>query len=118
MHVYGSNREKVIANCSAQWQGQYQPGLVNLRVWQKLDPELVVDLLANATFNARHNARTLVAQMQERPWRILATVHSGGKGDEARGVDNNPHVTLMVNGTKYHLRCKESPRLHVVEITA
>ncbi len=117
MHVYGSSREQVIANCSAQWQGQYQPGAIDLRVWQKLGPDLVVDLLAGAAYGARHDARQLIGQMQQRPWRILATAHTGGKGDAARGADSVPHVTLQVGGVKYHLRCKETPRLHVVEIT-
>lgn len=116
-HIYGSSREDVLANAHSKWQGQYQPGSVDLRVWQKLGPELVVDLLAGAAFGARHHARKLIADMQQHPWRILATVHEGGIGDAQRGVDSAPHVTLQVNGRKFHLRCKESPTLHVVDIT-
>ncbi|MFT4256671.1 MAG: hypothetical protein QM599_06925 [Pseudoxanthomonas sp.] len=117
-YVYGSSREEVLANAHRNWQGQYQPGSVDRRVWQKLGPELIVDLLAGAGFHARHDARKLVAGMQQSPWRILATVHEGGTGDAQRGSDAAPHVTLQVGGRKYHLRCKESPSLHVVEITA
>lgn len=116
-HVYGSNREDVIANAHRKWQGQYQPGSVDLRVWQKLGPELIVDLLEGASFQARHGARKLVNDMQLHPWRILSTVHEGGTGDAQRGVDNAPHVTLQVNNRTFHLRCKESPVLHIVDIT-
>ena len=116
-HIYGSSREDVVANAHRKWQGQYQPGSVDLRVWQKLGPELIVDLLAGAASGARHTARKLVADMQQHPWRILSTVHEGGHGDAQRGVDSAPHVTLQVNGRKFHLRCRESPALHIVEIT-
>jgi hypothetical protein len=117
MYVYGTLREQLVRQCSEKWQGQYQPGSTKLRVWRKLSPEHIIDLLASAAFDARQDARDLLRQMQQRPWRILATVHVGGFGGQGRGSDHVPHVTLQVNGINYHLRCRETPSLHVFQIT-
>jgi hypothetical protein len=47
---------------------------------------------------------------------LRATAHEGGTGN-ARGVDNNLHITLKVGSISYHLRCKEAPALHIIHIT-
>lgn len=107
-YIHGSSREELLANVQRNWQQQLRPGSVDLRVWRRLGPELIVDLLGGATFQARHGARALVAAMQQHSWRIL---------DAGHGADNAPQFTLQVNGRKVELACKESPTLHIVDIT-
>ncbi|KRE89287.1 hypothetical protein ASG87_02785 [Frateuria sp. Soil773] len=111
-------REAVLKRAAPGWYGQFQPQLVAERGWAKLSPDVVVGLLEGASHNAHHRARLLLGEMQSQSWRILATVHSGGKGDEARAADTVPRITLQVGNRKYHLRCKAAPQLHVVAITA
>ena len=117
-HVFGTRLDELVANFHRNWQSQYQPGSIDRRVWQKLGPGQIIELLAGAAHPARHAARSLVSQMQAHPWRILATIHEGGYGDAQRVADPAPHITLQVNGRKVHLRCREAPSLHIVEITA
>lgn len=114
----GQLREKVIRNCSDKWSRQYQPDGLGVRVWQKLGPEHVIKLLEDAAAPARAEANALLRQLASAPWRISATVHSGGKGDATRAADPNAHITVSVGGRGYHLRCREQPGLHVIAITA
>lgn len=111
-----NQHEKITRNCSDKWNRKFQPGDTRVQAWQKLGPGHIVHLLENAAFDARFDARELLQHLARLPWRIGATVHRGGHGD-ARGVDRTPHVTLSVTGRSYHLRCKELPALHVVQIT-
>lgn len=111
MSFYGYDQDKAIANCSSQSRGEYQQKLASLRSWQKLGPEHVVGLLEDAAMPARPQARALAGLLEQMAWRVMATVRSGDKGDET------PCVMLEVAGRKYQLRCKETPELHVTEIT-
>ncbi|MGB7193534.1 MAG: hypothetical protein WBD81_08755 [Collimonas pratensis] len=95
---------------------QYQDKATDVRNYVKLTPADIVDLLDTASAAARAPARRLLQLMQGRPWLPSATAHEGGTGDQ-RGVDNNLHITLKVGNTSYHLRCKEQPGLHVIQIT-
>lgn len=116
--MHANQREQIIRNCSDKWRGQYQPDGRAVRVWQKLGPAHIVDLLENAAASARIDARALLRRMATGPWRIGATVHRGGHGAGARGADPTPHITVSVVGGSHHLRCREQPGLHVVQVTA
>jgi hypothetical protein len=95
---------------------QYQDKATDVRNFVKLTPADIVDLLDTPAAAARSTARNLLQLMQGRPWLPSATAHEGGIGDQ-RGVDNNLHITLKVGNTSYHLRCKEHPTLHIIQIT-
>ncbi|SFC32941.1 hypothetical protein [Collimonas sp. OK412] len=95
---------------------QYQDKATDVRNYVKLTPADIIDLLDTASASARSQARLLLQLMQGRPWLPSATAHEGGIGDQ-RGVDNNLHITLKVGDKSYHLRCKEQPALHVIQIT-
>ncbi|MFC5473584.1 hypothetical protein [Paraherbaspirillum soli] len=97
-------------------QYQYQSDATDVRNYVKLKPAEIIDLLDNAAFTARAQARNLLQLMRVQLWLPSAAPHAGGTGD-ARGVDNNLHITLKVGNRSYHLRCKELPSLHVIQIT-
>ncbi|MDO1530420.1 hypothetical protein QMK61_16400 [Fulvimonas sp. R45] len=111
-------REAILKHCAPDWRNQYQPVMLTRRGWAKLDPGVIVDLLDSASHAAYHRARELLVQMRQQTWSARATVHAGGTGDAQRGADPNPHITLRVGKASYHLRCKERPQLHIVDITA
>jgi hypothetical protein len=108
--------QRILTQCHPQWWGQFQEDDPARRVWAKLEPEQIIDLLDNCAYSARYTAREVLGLMETRVWRIRATAHAGGTGD-TRGVDDNLHVTLQVGHISYHLRCKEAPALHIVQIT-
>lgn len=114
----GQSKERAVRNCNSGWQGQYQPGDGAIRVWQKLGPDHIIRLLEHAAADARPAANALLRDLARLPWRIGATVHNGGRGDETRRADPRPHVTLSVGGRGYHLVCREQPVLHVMQVTA
>ncbi|MGY0612482.1 MULTISPECIES: hypothetical protein [unclassified Luteimonas] len=104
-----NERENILANIHQHWQGTYQPGSVDYSAWRRLEPALVADLLDNAPVAARHDARRLLADLQQHPWRILSA--QGGKG--AEGLQ----LTLQLKGRQVQLQCSDSPALRVVGIT-
>jgi hypothetical protein len=110
--------QRLLDNCHSKWWKQYQSGSTTSKVWAKLTPSVVIDLLDDCAFAARFQARQILARMvdTQNPWQIRATAHAGGTGDE-RGVDGSLHITLKAGGISYHLRCKEAPRLHIIQIT-
>jgi hypothetical protein len=108
--------QRILGQCHPLWWGQYQEDDPNRRVWAKLNPELMIDLLDNCAYSARFEAREVLDLMESHVWRIGATAHEGGTGD-ARGTDDNLHITLRVGHISYHLRCKEAPALHIIQIT-
>jgi hypothetical protein len=110
--------QNILDNCHPLWWKQYQEDAQLLRVWAKLKPQTIIDLLEDCAFGARHAARQVLERMEtsKDAWSIRATAHKGGTGD-VRGVDGNLHITLNAGGITYHLRCKEQPQLHVIQIT-
>ena len=111
-------RQALLTNCDARWWNQYQQSDAMRRVWAKLKPDVIIDLLDNPAGAARFAAREVLARMEtpKDKWQIRATAHQGGTGD-ARGVDDSLHITLRAGGIMYHLRLKETPRLHIIQIT-
>lgn len=113
----------ILGNYERSWRSQYQPISTTERVWRKLTPSLVVDLLDAARnvrrydVNRDYGGGDLLRRMKEGPWCITATAHEGGKGDQDRAADPNLHITVRVAGKSYHLRCKEHPQLHIIQIT-
>ena len=110
--------QAILDNCHRLWWGQYQEDAELRRVWVKLTPQTIIDLLEDCAFGARHAARQVLERMETSKvkWQIRATAHQGGTGDP-RGVDDNLHITLSAGGIMYHLRCKEKPALHIIQIT-
>jgi hypothetical protein len=117
--------KRLLGNCHSKWWKQYPSGSTatttgsSSKVWAKLTPESIIDLLDNCAFGAKFEARQILVRMEQdtqNPWQIRATAHFGGTGD-ARGGDDNLHITLKAGGISYHLRCKEAPRLHITQIT-
>jgi hypothetical protein len=87
--------QRILKQCHEQWWGQYQEGSQARRVWVKLTPQQVLDLLDDCAYAAKHMARQVLM----------------------RGADRNLHITLQVGNISYHLRCKEAPVLHIIQIT-
>jgi hypothetical protein len=112
-----ASTERRLRMCHGKHRGQYQSDTITERVWQKLSPVMILMLLENAAQAARYQAKALLGLMENHTWRITAAPHEGGTGDQ-RGVDTNLHITVRVAGQSYHLRCKELPALHIVQITA
>jgi|SRR5215217_72666 len=117
-------KSQIAEKCSDKWRGQYQSDTMTERVWQKLDPEVTVQLIDDARNIPRYDlgrdvsASELLREMQAcGEWRISAAPHEGGHGDSGRHADKNLHITIRVDGTSYHLRCKEEPTLHIIQIT-
>ena len=69
MDFYGFNRAKAIANC-----GSLELGLArdtnNVRAWNRLRPEHIVELLETAVPAARQDARIVAGQISRGSWRI------------------------------------------------
>jgi hypothetical protein len=112
-----ASTQRRLRMCHGKHRGQYQSDTTTEQVWQKLTPEMVLMLLEEAAYAARYQAKALLDLMENHVWLITAAPHEGGTGDQ-RGVDTNLHITVRVAGLSYHLRCKELPSLHIVQITA
>jgi hypothetical protein len=108
--------QRILSQCDHLWWHQYQEDAQLRRVWAKLKPATVIELLDECAHAAKPMASELLRLMETRLWQLRATAHEGGTGN-ARGVDNNLHITLKVGSISYHLRCKETPALHIVQIT-
>lgn len=118
-----ATKQKILKQCYSKRfdekysrRHQYQDKATDVRNYVKLTPADIIDLLDTASAAARAPARRLLQLMQGWPWLPSATAHEGGIGDQ-RGVDNNLHITLKVGNKSYHLRCKEQPGLHIIQIT-
>jgi hypothetical protein len=108
----------ILNNCDKNRWNQYQQDEPMKRVWAKLKPQLIIDLLDKSSGTARHASREVLLRMETHKdnWQIRVTAHQGGTGD-ARGADDNLHITLKAGGIKFHLRLKEKPSLHIIQVT-
>lgn len=111
-----NQHQAIIRNCSEKWSRQHQVD-TRVQACQKLGPDHVIALLENAAFETRSQARELSRQLAQQPWRVDGTVHSGSPEGASSAVDDS-YIALSVSGRRYHLRCKQLPVLHVVQITA
>jgi hypothetical protein len=111
-------QERLLKNCHPMWGKQFQSG-GDQKVWAKLTPQVIIDLLDNCAFGAKYQARQVLAHMEDerQNWQLRATAHVGGKEGSDRANDMNLHITINAGGISYHLRCKEQPQLHVIQIT-
>lgn len=110
------------------WILQYQdrPDDLLTRVWQKLTPEVVVEMLIDAPSKPRYVpegkstayiARKLLREMRHSSWVIECAPHAGGQNNST-SKDPNLHITVRVSGHRArHLTCKEEPRLHIIGIS-
>ena len=110
--------QAILTNCDRNWVNQFQQNEPMRRVWAKLTPQVIIDLLDKPSGEARHAARQVLERMAtyKDKWQIRATAHQGGTGD-VRGVDESLHITLKAGGIMFHLRLKEKPALHIIKIT-
>ncbi|WP_155893411.1 hypothetical protein [Cystobacter fuscus] len=119
------------------WSLQYQdrPDSLLTRVWQKLTPEVVVELLIEAASRPRYNpdgpstaylAGQMLREMRHLAWVIEGAPHAGGQnGSTSR--DSNLHARVRVIKVRCgstrnfaearHLVLKEEPRLHIIDIS-
>lgn len=118
-------RQRIVSQYRGKRYSQYQPNSTTARVWQKLTPERVVELLDEVSARPPHQpdgpstsylAGQLLRDMQRSGWTIAAAPHQGGKHGST-SKDENLHITVRVGNTGYHLRCKEAPTLHIIELT-
>ena len=76
-------KQAILNNCDERWWRQFQQETTVKRVWAKLKPEAIIDLLDSPASAARHMARQVLANMEtyKDKWQIRATAHQGGTGD-------------------------------------
>ncbi|MDC0711171.1 hypothetical protein POL68_22065 [Stigmatella sp. ncwal1] len=110
------------------WSKQYQdlPDDSLTRVWQKLTPAAVVEMLINAASrphplstgkSTSYLASEMLREMRHSSWVIKGTAHAGGQNNST-SADPELHITVKL-GTKRarHLTCREQPRLHIIKIS-
>lgn len=114
MDFYGFDRAKAIANC-----GSLELGLArdthNVRAWNRLRPEHIVELLHGASADARQDARNLAAQLTRSAWRIQMHAPSQGKANQL--VSNAREVSITAGGRDYRLLLNEGSTLQLERIT-
>ena len=94
-------RELALINCKRKAR-QVLVKDAGLRTYQKVTPEIVLDLLENMRGPNKYKARELIHVLATRPWDIRSTVHEGGTAPTAP-----PHINVEVkNSRQYHLNCK------------
>ena len=126
MHAHIKHR--IATNHVDSWRNQYQTVSATTRQWVKFDPGMVVELLEDAKYRGLYDvfsglsAAGLLEEMKNKPWKIAANPHQGGRPGADR-VDMSLHITLYIystsslnNRTGYHLSCKEHPNLHIIGI--
>lgn len=106
--------KQVLGNYN-QYQA-YFPGNDRVPIIAPISRDDLVNLLNNATTNkpVAGAATDLLNLMLERDWCITAGVHAGGLGGEAGGADPEPHISLSVNQTGFHLRVSLKQRMWVL----
>ena len=111
--------QKILSQSHHLWWHQYPQDAPLRRVWAKLKPASVIELIEGCAHAAKPVARELLRLMETRLWQLRASAHEGNMDDKgnARRVDNKLHITLKVGSISYHLHCKEAPALHIVQIT-
>lgn len=114
MDFYGFNRAKAIANC-----GSLELGLArdtnNVRAWNRLRPEHIVELLHGAAADARQDARNLAAQISRGAWRIQTHAPAQGKANQL--VSNAREVSVTAGGRDYRLLLNEGAKLQLERIS-
>ena len=130
--VHANIRNKILHHFQGKRRNQYQSDEASERLFQKLTPQMMVVLLEDASTrpfgqtipgepladSRKYKSKKLLDDMENKTWRIMAAPHEGGLGDAKRPPDMNLHITLRVGDDSYHLRCKEEPTLHIIQITA
>ena len=108
--------QKILSQSHHLWWHQYQEDAPLRRVWARLKPASVIELLEGCAHATKPVAIDLLRLMETRIWQLAANAPEGAAG-QARASDNSLHLTLKVGSSSYQLRCKEAPVLHIVQIT-
>ncbi|MDR7192653.1 hypothetical protein [Luteimonas terrae] len=115
MDFYGLDRGRAIANCDSAALGRAGRDVASVRAWNRIHPEHVVDLLDQASWDARGDANMLATRLSRMPWRIQqasAPTHSAN-----RLVSNTREVVVTAGARSFVLHCTESPSLTLERIT-
>jgi hypothetical protein len=109
-------RDQVIRNFRKHL-GQYQQKTTDLRVYQKLDPESIFQLLDGASPACRHAANDLLRRMSQMFWTITASPKEGGF-DPSAPLHISIDVPVNNSAPAYHLNCRRIPNgLQIYEIS-
>lgn len=73
--------------------------------------ELAAAIVHRGYSGTQKDFAALMNEMETNAWCVAAWVHKGGLGGAAGGADPEPHITLMVGGTGYHVRVKTGSKL-------
>ncbi|HZW19377.1 MAG TPA: hypothetical protein VFF71_11280 [Luteimonas sp.] len=117
MDFYGIDRNATIGHCDSLALGRHDRDTRNISSWNRIRPEHVVDLLDNASADARGDARDLATMLSRFAWRISGGTASA-QGSSNRIVNNVREITVSVAGRNFQLHCTETPSLKLERITA
>jgi len=113
MDFHGFNREDAVNQCDSLELGLSRD-LDNVRSWNRLRPEHIVELLHGAGPEARQDARNLAAQLTRSSWRIQMDAPAVGK---TQLVANSREVVITAGGRDYRLLLSEGSSLQLDRIT-
>ncbi|MEH2258256.1 hypothetical protein [Nostoc sp.] len=101
----GSRRKKNPKNITTQQhKTQRKWPKVNFNINKNKLTKLLMNTINYSNKELGRKAKLLLNQMSKQNWQVLAGGHSGGLGGGGRPADPNPHITLRVGKTTYHLR--------------
>ena len=113
MPIDPMHKEKVVDNCRGHKKEFHTSG-ANLRIFAKLTPDELYDMLQERTRGAAKSAaKRLLEKMTDKTWSIIAAVHAGDAAD----ADPFLHITLRIDNG-YHLICHvRSGALYIYSIS-
>lgn len=116
MDFYGFDRAKALAHCDSLTLGRASRTAQGVRAWNRLRPEHIVDLLADAAPEARSDARLIASLTTRASWRIHLEAPVQGKANQL--ASNVREVGLTVGGRDYRLQLTEGRILRLERIVA
>jgi hypothetical protein len=114
MDFYGYDRAAATARCASLAHGQPGSKADRLCTWNRVRPEHVVQLLQEASAEARAEARSLAGLISRTPWRIQVQAPVAGKANQL--VSNVREIALSAAGREYRLQCTQAPFLRLERI--
>lgn len=105
-------------NCLS-FKRQYHEQDTKRRTFAKLDQDSVFMLIERAPSSAHAMRIRLRADMNNKHWSLVATLHRGGKENATTPPDEELHFTLRFDHGGYHIRCREGAdsKVYVFDIT-
>ena len=115
MDFYGYDRAQALSHCDSLALGRSGGGNDQVRSWNRLRPEHIIELLHGAAAEARAEARTLASLLSRSRWRIH---QHGPQSTSDKLVSNVREVALTVGGRDYRLYLTEGRTLQLERISA